>query len=225
MGFIHGTTSLLRLVKDTILESLFPVSEAERAMLELSPEDAFTSLYRAGQTPSPDMCAIFAYADPRVERLVWNLKYKKSAHAATICGHALHRKLHTMFTEPARVVVMPMPISKRRRRERGYNQCELLADAFMDATRREYDARFTVRTDIFIRIRHTDRQTLKNREERLESAHGLFAVDEHAAQELDKTMPIVVIDDVITTGSTMQEALETLRAAGFADVRGVAVAH
>lgn len=81
------------------------------------------------------------------------------------------------------------------------------------------------------RVHHLSRQTLKNREDRLESARGIFAVNKETMQksfntEFDiKKIIMIVIDDVITTGSTMKEAMETLRNTGFENVFGLSLAH
>ncbi|MDE1975450.1 MAG: ComF family protein [Patescibacteria group bacterium] len=148
------------------------------------------------------------------------------------------------------LIIVPMPITGRRRRERGYNQCELITDEMAHlesalAASAGGAPRFMVKEDLLLRIQHSSRQTLKGRADRMTSAKGIFAVDDEAARGLqeavdashpssDGRMPaggrtslsrLIVIDDVITTGSTMREAIDTLKAAGFRDVRGLSLAH
>jgi len=220
------------------VDALFPLADAERALASMSPEQALAEL-----PPAPPydgsvadlglgMRSIFAYQDERASKLVWSIKYKRSAHAVKLGGYALYRSV------AGTALIVPMPITERRRRERGYNQCELLIDEIRrldmagdvthdtsgDAPRHAVSP-LSFDADLLERIHHVSRQTLKSRADRLESAKGIFAVNEEAAARYDKGLPIVVIDDVITTGSTMKAALDALRAAGFTDVRGLSLAH
>ena len=169
-----------------------------------------------------DAVSIFAYKDERVSKMIWHIKYKKSEKATAIAGYAISQKLIEIGSSDNRslsdIIIIPMPITTRRRLERGYNQCELIVDrvkSYLDVSR--CDLALT-------RIHHSSRQTLKNRTDRLKNAKGIFYADpKYIDQYKDAT--VIIIDDVITTGSTMKEALETLRAAGYRDVRGLSVAH
>ena len=129
------------------------------------------------------------------------------------------------------LVLVPMPITRARRRERGFNQCELLLEEILKLDGAQ---RISYAKNLLVRVRHTSRQTLKNREERLESAEGgLFAAHEDSLARLREALAergassafIVVIDDVITTGGTMKAALDVLSRAGFSDVCGLSFAH
>jgi DNA primase len=127
------------------------------------------------------------------------------------------------FPEP--VVVIPMPITNRRRKERGYNQCELLTDQMEELEKTSGCSRFVVRKDVLFRAHHASRQTLKGRHERIESAKGIFEIKAGVVLPELLQSRVIVIDDVITTGSTMYEAIETLKKAGFSNVRAISLAH
>lgn len=254
---------LISIIYKTVLDALFPLSGAEKEMLNLSPEEALEKLpiapdYSGLAVNLPNTQSVFAYKDERVSKMIWHIKYKKSAHAVRIGGYALWNKLlattdegnrfsgrfggHEGGREPAAtsaevdgvsrkssfpepVVVIPMPITNRRRKERGYNQCELLVD---EIERRDKNNAFRIEKNLLIRTQHTSRQTLKGRGDRVESARGIFAVNEIIPIEHKqglKLFPVIIIDDVITTGSTMFEAIETLKKAGFQDVRALSLAH
>ena len=208
----------------------------------MDPQLAFRALPRAARAPFAIACSVYSYKDARVSRLIWSLKYKKSLKAAAISGYALYRMLRffsAAMPDRMRVLVVPMPITRARRRERGYNQCELLLDEIekLDA-RAGADvaggAGLIFARDLLVRVRHTSRQTLKDRRERLESIQDIFAVNEKAIERSGIGRPgigglddhfVVVIDDVITTGSTIHDAINALRKAGFRSTYGLSVAH
>jgi ComF family protein len=172
----------------------------------------------------PESFAVFSYKDERVQRLVWSLKYKKSAAAAAVACAALERHIiRSAFSKSTpHIVVVPIPVSKQRRRERGFNQCELIVDGF-----RSSDF-YTVEKNLLVRSKHTNRQTLKDKTER-EEMRDIFTVNENAATRLlqehsGQNLLVIVIDDVVTTGATMKAAVSCLRAAGF-NAWGLSVAH
>jgi len=212
---------------NTVADALFPIHPAEREALAMDESDLFKLLPRATDAPIPEACSIFYYKDERVFHLVWSIKYKKSLKGASLAGHALFRILRSfrsVMPDNMRILIVPMPITKARRRERGFNQCELIADAI---ERLDPEKRFLFAHDLLIRVRHTSRQTLKDRRERLKSIQDTFAVNEKALpsrSDLEGYF-VVVIDDVITTGSTIRDAVGTLRRAGFKNTYGLSFAH
>jgi predicted amidophosphoribosyltransferase len=228
--------SLLKTALTTFTEALFPIPEAERRVLAMGAETAFKDLPRAARSPIPEACSIFSYKDERTWRLVWSVKYKKSVAGAAIAGYALYRVLRVFASVVPQIIVIPMPITARRHRERGFNQCELLAD---EIERLDIEKRLIITKDLLARKIHKSRQTLKDRAERLESAQDIFAVNEEIAQKIKNydlrfknddpqstnVQIIIVIDDVITTGGTIRDAVETLRRAGFQNAWGLSVAH
>jgi predicted amidophosphoribosyltransferase len=250
--------SLLKTITMTFSEALFPLPEAEREVLAMGAVTAFGDLPRAERSPVPEACSIFSYKDDRVWRLIWSIKYKKSAGGTAIAGYALHRVLRSYLaaiTSDAviddavvvpRIIVVPMPITARRRRERGFNQCELLASEIerleierLEIERLEIENRLIIAKDLLVRKIHKSRQTLKDRAERLESAQDIFAVNEEAVNRIKNydlrfkndeprsmnSPLIIIIDDVITTGGTIRDAVTTLRKAGFENTWGLSVAH
>jgi len=233
---------MLRSIISTILEALFPLSGPEKELALLTPIKALNVLPASPPVPISDASAIFAYKDPRVQKLIWHIKYKRSKHAVEIAGYALYKWLKEVAVNDSgnySYLIIPMPITPRRQRERGYNQCELILEEIQRLNDESPTNRFTSFSDLLIRTNHFARQTLKNRSERLESVKDIFSVNEQVAKLFKPTLidnsqgdnisarnkKIIVIDDVITTGSTMKEALNTLRSAGFQNVYGLSVAH
>ena len=112
--------------------------------------------------------------------------------------------------------VVPVPLHWMRRWSRGYNQAAALARALAGRLGMPYRPRWLVRR------RHTPKQTLQSPTARWESVRGAF----HARRRpglLGRT--VVLVDDVLTTGSTCSEAARTLKAAGAARVVVAVLAH
>lgn len=227
-------------IYSTLVEAIFPVSSTERDLFAVPPHEMSLLLppappYAGLTVPLPDVTSLFAYKDPRVTALVWNIKYRRSMRAVRIGGYALYRHMRGQLKPgtPRPVILIPLPITRQRRRERGFNQCELLTDEIIRLDELgEAPGTFLAAEDILVRARHDSRHTLKGRAERLESVRGIFAVNEAGLRRSTRTgeqhihdAPVIVVDDVITTGSTMKEAVDTLRSAGFRNVRGVSLAH
>lgn len=116
-------------------------------------------------------------------------------------------------------MVIPVPLHASRRRERGYNQAEALASAFGRLQG------LLMRTDILERTRATGAQTRLSRDERRRNVAGAFALASPGAADAVKGKRILLIDDVTTTGSTLDAAAEPLRNAGASSVWGMAFAR
>ncbi len=99
-------------------------------------------------------------------------------------------------------VVMPVPIHRRRYKKRGYNQCSLIANGICKkVTKVEF------KNDILVKVKNTIPQSKLNREERQDNIKGAF--DLYNAYELENKN-ILLIDDVYTTGNTINECARTL---------------
>lgn len=116
-------------------------------------------------------------------------------------------------------IVIPMPLHASRQRERGYNQAEVLARAFANLQG------LRLRSDLLERTRATEAQTRLSREERRRNVAGAFALTSPEAAAAISGRHILLVDDVTTTGSTLDAAAEPLRSAGAASIWGLAFAR
>jgi competence protein ComFC len=212
----------------TIFDLIFPRRENDAAIADISAEDFYEKIPRWHGEIYPNMRAIFHYQNPTAKAMIKELKSSKSKHAAEIAAYALAN--HLRKNKIIDAIIVPMPISKKRRKKRGYNQCELIAKFFtLEILAREKVAKeenqethFEIRTDILEKPVDTAKLALENRAGRLKANEGVFRAP-CTISHLEKR--IIIIDDVVTTGSTMRSAIDTLRAAGAKNVSGVGIAH
>lgn len=137
--------------------------------------------------------------------LVHALKYKHADYIAPAMGRMMLRRF-SAFPELAAVsLVMPVPLHPKKERARGYNQSERLARSFAQAVCLPLD------TCSLIRLRDTVSQTTLNRSGRLANMAGAFQCIAPAAV---KGKTILLIDDVATTGATLEGCALALKQAG-----------
>lgn len=113
-------------------------------------------------------------------------------------------------------LIIPIPLYWRRRWVRGYNQSATLAEGVGTVLG------VPVRTNILRRVRSTSSQRHRSRAERRENVRGAFRAVRPAAVQ---GLRVLLIDDVLTTGATADEAAVALKAAGAAQVRLAVLAH
>jgi ComF family protein len=114
------------------------------------------------------------------------------------------------------VVLVPVPLHPRRRRERGFNQAELLAAALG----RRYG--LVVASGVLVRRKDTAPQTGLSAAARRANVAGAFAVRHRGAVA---GRLLVLVDDVVTTGATARVCAALLRGAGATDVRLLSAAR
>ena len=151
------------------------------------------------QPPALDGChALFAYQAP-VDRWIHALKFRDDLATGRLLGLLLAGRL----PQPAAGArLLPVPLHPRRLRERGYNQA---AEIIRPLLQRCW---LSSRCGCY-RKRHTDAQSALPAHHRRDNLQGAFAVRRRPHGE-----HILLIDDVMTTGSTLNELAGTLKAAG-----------
>jgi ComF family protein len=176
---------------------------------------------RAEKIINPELEAVFHYSDPLISRAIHLLKYR-GGHAIAL---DLGRELNNYWQKPANTnrnqtwLVIPAPLSAQRRKKRGYNQSEKLARVLVEQNR----GTLTLTENVLQKTRHTTSQVeTKTRAARMENLRGAFTVTK---PELIRNKNVLLIDDVITSGATLEECRRVLLEAGAARVRGLAVAH
>lgn len=170
--------------------------------------------------------SLYDYRDPVIKKALWLLKYKNKKPVAETFARLIYG---IMLEEISELVIMknwqdpvliPIPLSKKRLRERGYNQTELIAKAIIKV---DQNQNFKLETTWLRKVKETPRQAhIKNRNERLANLKGSFEV----SPTINVTgRNIILLDDVTTTGATLSEARKVLKNTGARDVVAFTLAH
>ena len=155
------------------------------------------------------------YAPPFLS-LVHELKYRNRTKLAPMLGDALTSLLMTDPLLKRADLIAPIPLHPARLRERGYNRSELLA-------RRVSQLTGIPITDALRRVKNTKSQArIVNPAKRRDNLKGAFAVNNDAAL---KDKQVLLIDDVTTTGATLDAAALVLKSAGASAVYALVVAQ
>lgn len=150
-------------------------------------------------TQPPAFCRTqvgFYFAEP-LDKLIYDFKYHQKASYARLFAELLVGYLQLDNIE----ALVAIPTHPLRRRTRGYNQAELLAQALGKLLDRP------VIKEAVIRIKHTPSQTHLSSAQRQQNLKSAFQVK---PERLEGFSHIALIDDVITTGATMQQVAELI---------------
>jgi ComF family protein len=155
--------------------------------------------------PSYDLARAPYLYDGALMTAIHELKYAQRSHLADSLGSLLASFAQTWIGELKGSLIMPVPLHPRRLRARGFNQSLLLARCVASKTGSQLDFLSLRRT------RFTKPQTELSSEERKKNVRKAFEV---VKPEAVKGRTIVLVDDVATTGSTLNECAKALKRAG-----------
>ena len=136
------------------------------------------------------------------QSVVHQIKYYGNLRLARQFGHLLGSELVASGRFVDVDCLIPVPLHRRRKWQRGYNQSELLCKAMAEVLHKP------VVTGNLIRRRYTTSQTRKNRQDRMDNMKEVFAV-RHPERLVDRH--ILLVDDIITTGATIENCYFALR--------------
>jgi len=151
-----------------------------------------------------------------VREIIHEFKYGRQIHLRRLVARWLHAALDDERLRGKRFdVVVPVPLHATRLRERGFNQASLLAELL--------SARISIPSKPLLdRIRYTTTQTALDRSERMENLHDAFRLRKNADV---RGLRVLLIDDVLTTGSTLSECARVLKRAGALSVHAATAAR
>jgi ComF family protein len=155
--------------------------------------------------------ALFLFNEPApIGKLIHDFKYNFMIDIGQLWKDVVADNMFSL----SKTTLVPVPLYKRRERERGYNQSVIIANMLAEHFKLKVD------DGLLRRIRSTKQQAKLGAEERRKNVDGAFVW-------VGSTVPehVTLVDDVYTTGSTMNECAKVLRAAGVKNVEGFVLAH
>ncbi len=218
-------TTYLKKIFDSILDFAFPRTKLEKKLSEITVED-FYSKARKTRHEDKKIMTVFSYEDRLVKKAIHSLKFRKNKRFAKIFAQILYDEILEniseleMLSNFKKPILIPIPLSKQRMRERGFNQCGLVVK---EMGRIDKNQSFTINTKSLIKTKDTPHQSrAKSKKERLENLKNCFGVKQ---AEKIKGRNIILLDDVVTTGTTLKEARKTLRKHGAKKIICLTIAH
>src|SRR3990167_4869907 len=200
------TVSFLTLLFDSML----PPRTSERLVRGLGLEDLFIL--------TPPGGSALPYHDPRVTALVWEVKYRANKRALSLAGEFLAEQLLAIAGEElGKLLLVPVPMHHNRRKKSGHNQTELLCTALLPHAQEYAD----YAPQALVRTLDTRPQQGLERGLRLKNVYRSM----EASPALVAGRVCVALDDVTTTGATLEEARRALRAGGARRVHFLTLAQ
>lgn len=156
--------------------------------------------------PFARVCALFRYAEP-LTKIIYKLKFGGRLDYVMPIGSLMTYRIKNSWysNEPLPEVIIPVPLSTQRYRTRGYNQSTMLGKIIAKGLHIPIDV------SACSRIRNTKMQARLAKKDRGVNLQGAFIAKTRAKH-------IALVDDVVTTGSTVRAASYALQAAGVEQV-------
>ena len=146
---------------------------------------------------------------------VHSFKYGEAINLAGFIGREIHSKLRQ--TEEFDMII-PVPLHSRKLKLRGYNQAALIAEIVSKRSGKRAEK------NLLKRIRNDSPQATLHRVERIRNVKSSFAISKRA-EGVVRGKRILLVDDVMTTGATLNECAKILKKAGAAVVVGITFAR
>lgn len=218
---MHQLKSIFAYCTRCFLDVVVPLDDVDRRISTLTPEQL--ARYSAPHTSKQGIFSLFRYRDPIIRRMIVLLKYHNNQRVARLFGEVLADTIiedlaeRDLFERAGVPLLVPIPLSRARAGERGYNQTERIASTLQKILRENV----APAQDVLVRIKNTAPQSTLSRKERHGNVIGAFTADKIRAQG----QHILLLDDVTTTGSTLLEARKALLKAGAREVECIALAR
>lgn len=168
------------------------------------------SLALAGRVPLEQVLCLYLFEKKgRVQQLIHAIKYQNQKELAVYLGEVLGREFTLSGNTHLFDLIIPIPLHKNKLKKRGYNQSEFFSKGLSKGLKCQ------LLNDTLIRISDSATQTRKKKFERWENVEGIFKIN---APEKLKNKHVLIVDDVITTGATIDSAWQSIK-----EIEGVKV--
>lgn len=183
-----------RLMKSEQHLCLGCLMELPRTHYEQNPENEVMQHFMEWPEVMRATTYMYYHKEGQYASLIHHLKYHDHPEVGTFLGRMAAKELMASGFFEGIDLIVPVPLSKKKQRQRGYNQCDYIARGISEATGIPVDTRCIERTI------DTDTQTHKGRTERWKNTEGIFRIKDHTPL---KGKHLLIVDDVITTGATL----------------------
>jgi len=147
---------------------------------------------------------LFFQSNSIVQNIIHNIKYKDMHFVAQYLARMYASDIiNSNYSYKNIDIIVPIPLHKKKLKQRGYNQSYYIALGISEILN------IPIEENIITRIKNTESQTNKNIEQRIKNMEKAFALNENAINYI-QNKHILIIDDVITTGSTINSIIQIL---------------
>jgi len=185
---------------EQFLDIIFPPRETE-IIIRKQPQSTWESFYLPRKL-NTNLFVLCRYEEKFIKALIKENKFHHKKVATDVLAFYLEKWLKAQDNNE--VIIVPIPLSPNREKERGYNQVTLV----LEAAHQQHCV-----SPLLKRIKDTPPQSGLSRQERLHNLDNAFMVDEALLNKIDftKISTVILVDDVYTTGTTMKVAEKCLR--------------
>ncbi|TAK55937.1 MAG: ComF family protein [Bacteroidetes bacterium] len=173
----------------------------------------------SGDGAVDDCLSVYLFEkDGKLQEIIHHLKYSGMTAMGIRLGEEIGRVIREDLNFRKGDMVIPIPLHRLKQRERGYNQSEFICKGIASVTSIPLFPR------LLTRAKYTQTQTQLDLNQRKENMESAFAVSEKS-RKLLQGKKVILVDDVITTGSTINSCAQELRKFGVESVLAASVAH
>jgi len=162
-------------------------------------------------------CEIYACTiyDDIIKTLIKDLKYKKQKKLAKLQAQIMYRFWQELEISN-KYIILPVPIHSHRLKERHYNHMNIVADEFALLTG------FSTNQNFLVRTKDTQKQFKLKKSERIKNIKNAF--DINADNKPNKEANLLIIDDITSTGITLEEIIKLLKKQGYKNIKALTLA-
>lgn len=178
----------------TICLDCFTKLEFRTDMLE--EDNPIAKLFYGKVSVHHAMALFYYHKQALIQKLLFDLKYHQKPEIGWWLGNMLARQMLNSPLLKNIDFLIPVPLHPRKLKKRGYNQAQIICEGI-----KEKIPELDIETDVLVRSVFTETQTRKNTWERFKNVKEVFVIKK---PDVIKNKHILIVDDVITTGSTIE---------------------
>ena len=230
MRILKSAINWIKKLWEIFLQIIIPPDIKIQKLLNLSVGE-MRDLLPKSPVNSKDIFVLFDYSHKIVRLIIKSIKYKNNTDIKKRIAIYLYEELMVISSEIALFegtlpILVPMPMSKKEKRNRGFNQCEEICKEIKKLA----GDNIKISYNILKKVRETERQTKLSRKARLKNIKNSmtvldFARSRTSGKKMMNNRIVIVLDDVYTTGASLSEARRALISSGARRVIGLFIAH